>query len=286
MQDPGTGIAPFVVPLPPSTESAPAAIKVIALPLSWAFGTIRTAAVVALLLVHTVIVEGALLVLLAVPALHQPMAGFLTALHARLILLLLGFVFVQADTISLKRTGRSPPNVAFAPQQGDVIVANSSSYIDVLYLAFRYNPTFLLPTTSANSPAKVTGWKSAGLLRALLSSGKLPSSASAGENLGDAVHNAPGPVVIFPECTTSNNRALLKLANLSAAGATKPKPVRTFLLAFKRLHPSESPKLSTGSKQEDWDVIGDTIASVGRLKRVNGLDVESKVAFIEYRKKR
>lgn len=38
---------------------------------------------------------------------------------------------------------------AFTPQKGDVILCNWSSWIDVLYLVTRFNPTFVRPVVSA-----------------------------------------------------------------------------------------------------------------------------------------
>ncbi|KAM0793094.1 hypothetical protein ACM66B_000575 [Microbotryomycetes sp. NB124-2] len=322
-RDPASGIAPLVVPLPTSGDSTPPAVKVIALPLAWALGVVRTTLVVLLLLIHAVVIEGALAVLLVAPPLHQAVSQALTAVHARLILLLLGFVNISADTVSLKRTGRSPPQVPFDPSKGDLIIANSSSYVDLLYLAFRYNPTFLLPVANGSN---VTGWRRVGLLRAILDSGRLPSgSAVAADTLDEALSKAPGPCVVFPECTTSNNRGLLKFGNFASPSSVKARPVRTFLVAFKyppptritptatypipsstplphmfalacspapvsltirRLHPSESPKLSTSNRKEDWDAVAEALAALGRFKRINGIDFSSKQAFLEYRKGR
>lgn len=44
---------------------------------------------------------------------------------------------VELLLTSAHHNRRSPPAIAFAPKSGDVLVANSSSYVDVLYLAFR-----------------------------------------------------------------------------------------------------------------------------------------------------
>ncbi|KAK4054778.1 hypothetical protein OIV83_000702 [Microbotryomycetes sp. JL201] len=321
-RDPASGIAPLVVPLPPTAgESTPPIVKLIALPLAWSLGAVRTVLVAALLLIHAIIVQGALKLLLVAPALHQVVSGVLTAIHARLILLLLGFVYISADTVSLKRTGRSPPQSPFAPSKGELIIANSSSYIDVLYLAFRFNPTFLLP--AAGTPGSVTGWKSVGMVQAILNSGKLPTRSETADSLEAALEKAPGPCV----CTTSNNRGLLKFGSFSSATGSKTKPVRTFILAFKyplptsitpsatcpipgaalspishmfalacspaptsltvrRLHPSESPKLSTANRKEDWDAIADILAALGRFKRLNSIDFEAKRAFLAYKKSR
>lgn len=60
MQDPATGVAPFLKPLPPSTDSLPPVVQFIALPLAWALGGVRTGLILLLLLLQAVIVEGLL----------------------------------------------------------------------------------------------------------------------------------------------------------------------------------------------------------------------------------
>ena len=127
---------------------------------------------------------------------------------ARLILLVLGVVFVKVETVQLRKTGRSPPSVPFDPRKGDVVVANACSPLDLLYLAFRYNPTFLLPVAASSSSAKVTGWRRVTLLSAILATGQLPQPSTAAESLEAAVKNAVGPVVVFPEVRLPSSLAI------------------------------------------------------------------------------
>lgn len=121
------------------------------------------------------------------------------------------------------------------------------------------------------------------------------------------------------QATTSNNRGLLKLAELQLAQPAKPTPVKAFTLAFKypapthlsptstlpipgllahlwqlassptprtlsvrRLHPAESPKLSTAPKPQEWEAVGEALASAGRLKRT-AIGWEDKGRFLEFR---
>lgn len=126
--------------------------------------------------------------------------------------------------VSRRTTSRSPPQVPFDPKKGDIIVSNSSSYVDLLYLAFRcvilcplirlagtdssangsFNPTFLLPVTSASSTGKVSGFRRVSLLTAFRASGFLPQqSQDGGESLERALREARGPVVLFPEVRLS-----------------------------------------------------------------------------------
>lgn len=264
----------------------------------------------------------------------------------------------QAHIVSCRR---SPPAIPFDPRKGDLILSNSSSYIDLLYLTFRcvvsffnvaaqltmpphrYNATVLLPVSSSN---KVVGYRRASLLSAILAAGQPPQKSGKAESLDEAIKKAAGPVVVFPEATTSNNRAMLKLAEIAPATAGKSSAVRTFVLTFRyvsytvrlvsvadatrihryppptrlapsltypiptlspitgllshvytltsrlspytltirRLHPSESPKLSCAPKKEEWDALAETLAGTARLKRVGGLGWVEKGAFLEFRR--
>ncbi|SCZ90944.1 BZ3500_MvSof-1268-A1-R1_Chr1-3g02407 [Microbotryum saponariae] len=364
LQDPSTGIAPLVYPLPASTDAVPPAVKVIVTPFKWLLGFVRTLLVVLLILAHWLLVELLMTTLRIVPPLHSILTRILSALICRTVLFLLGLAWISTETVSLRRTGRSPPSVPFTPRAGDLIVANSSSYVDVLYLAFRYalyppraysyshcdtiltpmnlnvryNPYFLLPCSSlgskasSSSPSLITSYRVVSLTTALLSSGKLPERSERGMTLEEAVSNTNRPLVWFPEATTSNNRALLKLGELvppkTTGGATKafrlfllsfntkpkshtssryPLPTRlvpsatypipdstplphlfsltstpfTTTLHIRRLHPSESPSLSSTPRKEEMEVLAEMLASTGRWKRVKAIDWEMKDGFLK-----
>ncbi|GAA5934277.1 hypothetical protein JCM3775_006956 [Rhodotorula graminis] len=236
-RDPSTGIAPFLVPLPAGTNSLPPALQLVTVPVAALLGAVRGLLVVLLLLAQTVLVEGILLIFSPVPPVHAALTRACNASLARLVLLVLGVVHVKVETVQIRKTVRAPPAVPFDPRKGDVIIANSCSPLDLLYLAFRYNATFLLPVAAsptASSSSTIAGWRRVTLLSAILASGQLPQPGAAAESLEAAVKKAVGPVVVFPEGTTSNNRALLKLADIAtpAAGA-KSSPLRTFVLAFR-----------------------------------------------------
>lgn len=192
------------------------------------------------------------------PPVYSTLSRVINAGICRTILALLGVVWINVDTIQLRKTGyatpedaageprahtnrtcnsRSPPKVPFDPKKGDIIVTNSSSYIDLLFLVFRcatlslvsrhkvrtglncasgrrrYNATLTLPVTSgpaSAATAHIIGWRRVSLLRALFASGTLPQQATTAESLNQLVASADGPVVIFPEVRSPSSRRRLR----------------------------------------------------------------------------
>ena len=75
--------------------------------------------------------------------------------------------------------------------------------------------------SSARNPTQrvpIVGFRRVGLLSMILSTGHLPliagSTSARPETLEEVRRRADRPVVVFPECTTSNGRALLRFAEV------------------------------------------------------------------------
>ncbi|KAI0049631.1 hypothetical protein FA95DRAFT_1556724 [Auriscalpium vulgare] len=139
---------------------------------------------------------------------------------------------------------------SWSPIAGDVIVSNWVSWAEILWLAFRFNPIYVMPvtepqtsaTTQSSSPisrtpgrrtgtgsaavapahrsstprAQVLGFCRVSLLFILRHTGQGPllSTKSGYTSLEEIRRGADRPLVIFPECTTSNGRALLRFADI------------------------------------------------------------------------
>ncbi|KAG0338812.1 hypothetical protein BG004_007060 [Podila humilis] len=154
------------------------------------------------------------LVLTPLGPLHKIYHRFITAVLLRLVLILLGFFWIRTEVVTLKR-GRAAANKTLTGNRvtsGQMIVSNWSSYIDILYLAFRYDPVFTQVYPETLTVRQISLWQ------ALLLSGSYPEAAPKAsvetmplKEFVKAMHKkGAGPVVVFPEGTTTNNRAILK----------------------------------------------------------------------------
>jgi len=112
------------------------------------------------------------------------------------------------------------------PQEGSIIAASHTSAIDALYLAAIFDPIFTASYPTTRQVRRIS------LLEAVLRSFFHPQTApSDGAEMLDlhtlTAQNPKRYVVVFPECTTSNGRAILPFSPglLSASPKTKIYPV-------------------------------------------------------------
>ncbi|KAM5534318.1 hypothetical protein V8D89_012046 [Ganoderma adspersum] len=250
-RDPGTGIQPFLRPVPPSGFEA---LSSVLAPVGYALGAVKILALLGLAVVYFVLVEGVCLVFYPIRPLHRAITRLFTAMLSRLALLFVGLYWIPVEVVARKRGRNAPRNETWRPRAGDLIVSNWASWVELLWLAFRFNPTFILPvvdtldippppekpTPLSRTPGRRTGTGSAaissptartptrrtpihgfrrvGLLRMLASTAHLPLVSGAAsappETLEQIRSTAGAPVVVFPECTTSNGRALLRFADV------------------------------------------------------------------------
>ncbi|KAG8947654.1 hypothetical protein FRC04_010588 [Tulasnella sp. 424] len=278
-RDPGTGIQPFLTPIPPA-QGASQALKIYT-PLGYIIGAVRTvlfAVPLALYIVGRILG----LLLTPVPPLRRVVSNIFTAISARLALVLLGLLWIPVDVVTRKKGRSTGPPGTWNPGRGDVIVSNWCSWIELLYLAFRWNPIFLLPiaeepsstdsrpSTAQSTPGRRTGtgsaaistpsnasrtrvpilgWKQASLLEMISHSGYGPlpprKGAAAPLSLEQIRAKADRPVVVFPECTTSNGRAVLRFADVFSNVSVPVKGFSVFLMCVRYDPPTPAdPSLS------------------------------------------
>lgn len=93
----------------------------------------------------------------------------------------------------------------------------------------------------------------------------------------------PLPTRLAPSATYPIPSSILAPIAHIFALTCSPSPLS---LNIRRLHPSESPKLSDHLKKDEWEGLADTLAATGRFKRANGLDWEKKGTFLDFRSKK
>lgn len=242
---------PFLTPVSPSGDDL---LRKALLPFGLIIGVVRALLVIAVGLPYFLL-DSALSAFLAVPPVRV-VKRLIATIFARLILLVLGFLWIPVEVVGRKR-GRNQADESWAPGAGDIIVSNWVSWVELLWLAFRFDPVFVLPVTEpvqldsktstpaiqklgrrtgtgsaaiSNSAtfasktrqqtprAKILGFKVVSLWSIIAHTGRIPAQASNGkeeyENLEELRRRASRPIVVFPECTTSNGRGLLRFADV------------------------------------------------------------------------
>lgn len=132
------------------------------------------------------------------------------------------FLLLPPSSYSCRASKSQPSHTVVS---GDILMANLSSYVDVLLLAAHHAPQFLqlnadgtgrtvgLWKALKNSTQNVGGKGPAAFPPSPSSSSALPPAAVT-EGLQQlftrAVRAGKGPLVVFPECCPSNNRAILR----------------------------------------------------------------------------
>ncbi|KAH6915003.1 hypothetical protein BKA70DRAFT_1383184 [Coprinopsis sp. MPI-PUGE-AT-0042] len=248
-RDAGTGIQPFLTPLAAGGADI---LATASLTIRYPLAVIRTALVVAISLLYLVLVQGVCQLLVPISPVYDAICHLITAIVGRSALFVLGFFWIPVTYVSRKRAGRRNVNeeIPWSPKRGDVLVSNWASWVELVWLAIRFNPVFVLPvperkvesvgasedsaiaykpgrrtgTGSANiSQATKThsqriliiGFRTVSLWKMIISTGYAPQVGNLPyQTLEDIRRTATRPIVVFPECTTSNGRGLLRFADV------------------------------------------------------------------------
>eukprot|EP00802_Teleaulax_amphioxeia_P014415 Tamp_14480.p1 GENE.Tamp_14480~~Tamp_14480.p1 ORF type:complete len:387 (-),score=58.66 Tamp_14480:464-1600(-) len=175
-----------------------------------------------LVLTCILVIGSALASLVPVAALRRPLVRLVDGTCCRLLLLTLGFFWIPAGylkkrAVTVSKAGKAnqakwPP--LSAAVSGTIIVSALTSYLDVLYLAFRFSPVFAFPVhdpKGSRATDKVVAMGTLGAMSHMASCASLHDCA--GVDIGDLVAQSQvdrrGPVVIFAEGVTSNGKGIL-----------------------------------------------------------------------------
>eukprot|EP00736_Rhodelphis_marinus_P007185 Rmarinus@m.17663 len=201
--DPKSGIHPFLNS-PNSPKQLISIDSLFYFPLGLFLFTIRIAVLIVSLSILFV-AEFLCVSLSLIPPLRCFICHPLRVLGARGILLALG---IWACTSKLHYSSRKTwPR----PGHGDVVMCNFTSYVDVFVLMYLFDPVFVLPSHEKCGHVVHLGYWDL-IMHAWHGS---PFPEGSGLKLEDVSRNAKyysrGPVVVFPEGTTSNGKAILKI---------------------------------------------------------------------------
>ncbi|EJU06436.1 hypothetical protein DACRYDRAFT_113146 [Dacryopinax primogenitus] len=315
-RDPGTGIHPF---LPPTSPNPPTALHTALIPLRALVAVLR---VVFLLAVGIVWSAVRLVSLLLIPIwpLYILLATSLDASLAQSCFLILGF-HISSEIVALNRSkAKDISHARWRPKRGDLIVSNWISWIEIIWFAAKYRATFVLPLAAApaapaaatSSPisstgrrtgtgsaaislpppvssqprAPILGFRRVSLFQMLSAVGSTPPfPGSEGEPLEEIRKRARGPLVVFPECTTSNGRAVLRFAEVFGGSVVPPKEYHVWLVCVKCEPPTNfQPSLALSTPTSLRTVLLTLLSSLSlqpvHLRLLNPAESPSSQTFV------
>lgn len=134
------------------------------------------------------------------------------------------WIDLQVDGV--RKGSLSKQHQARLPGGGSVIASSFTSPIDAVYLAAIFDPIFTASYPNSRQVEHISLLQA--ILRAFAAPRPTPPPGTKLVDIATLVQKYPGrPIVVFPECTTTNGRGILpvSLGLLSAPSATKIFPV-------------------------------------------------------------
>ncbi|KAG1047897.1 hypothetical protein G6F46_011470 [Rhizopus delemar] len=244
-RDAGTGIQPFLPPVPPRTDSSflVTLSNIVHTIAGSVQGLIKLPVILLLSLCYVLFVSILGTLLTPIKPLKRAWQTLFSTILTRCILFFMGFFHIKTETVSIRK---SRGNIkSGSVKDGDIIISNWTSYVDILYLAYKFNPVFTQVYSNTTQVKKISLWQ------AIRSVNQIPPATPTStvydikELSLKAKEQGWGPIVIFPEGTTTNGRALLKFVPLSFDDVDLN---RFHLLSFKYEYGSMPPTFTIGNQ--------------------------------------
>jgi len=173
----------------------------------------------------------------------------------RLILFLLGYIYISEKVPDPRRLrlarlkkGSQIPGFGSSVKSGDVIFCNSTSIVEVIYLAYRFSTDFAAVALPEGDKVITHNlWSGLRRVGAPFEEKKVRKSAGNRVTLAAAASRAlanGAPLAFFPEAVRSNGVAVLNFT--PAAETAKGNGVRKHILAFKYHYKKWSPCHTVG----------------------------------------
>ncbi|KAL9645133.1 hypothetical protein ABK040_004624 [Willaertia magna] len=126
---------------------------------------------------------------------------------------------------------------------GDLIICNFVSYLEIFYLVFKYSPIFTILQKTNENKIIVKSTNLFGILYHIcFGQFSLQNNLQNSENLSEIIkfskNNKLGPIIVFPEGVTSNNRSILKFQNeifLNIEQTLQQEKINIHFIGFKYL---------------------------------------------------
>ncbi|EGG13537.1 hypothetical protein DFA_11298 [Cavenderia fasciculata] len=208
-RDGPTGIHPL---LPPKIQSTNIIVSIVSNIIGFALFIIRLPFIV----VFTLLLVGSdsLFKKVQLGFASRFLNRFFSIVFGRIVLIALGFNKMDEYTETLSKNRQLSGSLSDV-KLNDVILANHTSYVDIIYLAYRYSPTFAVPPNDSvsNTPGYVvpmTLWEA---LTNAISYQVIPSSKAVSLVGLSKTLKWNGPIVVFVEGATSNGSGLLETNN-------------------------------------------------------------------------
>lgn len=155
------------------------------------------------------LIQNAFLKIIPISSIKWLLGRIIFTSEIRLVLFHLGFIWIDSQKVTLTRGRKHTKKEDTCISHGDVIVCNCQSYVDIIYFMFRFNPTFV--KIFENGKVKPISF-----LEAIKITGSYPelkeeeNAVSLKDIIKESKEKKIGPIVVFPEGTTTNGRGLLK----------------------------------------------------------------------------